>query len=85
MLELWEVEVALVEYSSSIGFKEDWGVRRETLIWLEVELVSFFKRIARPAANNSIMMRNRRIMIIGFTVFAGFPSGFSSFLFSTSV
>ena len=84
MIELWDVDVASVEYSSSGGLKEDWGVR-ETVSWLEVELVSFFRRIARPAANRSNMMRNRRIMIIGFTVFAGIPFVFSSFLFSTSV
>ena len=75
--ELWEKGGASVEYSSpSFGFKEDWGVR-ETVSWLEVELVSFFRRTARPAANKSNMMRKRKIRMIGLTAFADFPSPFS--------
>ena len=57
----------------------------DTVSWLEAGLASFLRRITKPAAaDNSNMMRNRRIRIIGFTVFAGFPSVFSTSVCSFS-
>ena len=47
--------------------------------------MSFFRRMTKPAANNSSMMKKRRIRMIGLTVFASFPFVSSSFLFSISV
>ena len=85
VVECWEVDS--VEYSSSWGFEEDSVVRGETVSWLEFGLGSVFKSIAKPAADNSKMMRKRRIMIIGLGVFASLnhPSVSSSLLLSTSV
>ena len=83
VVECWEVDS--VEYSSSWGFEEDSVVRGETVSWLEFG--SVFKSIAKPAADNSKIMRKRRIRIIGFGAFASLnhPSVSSSLLLSTSV
>ena len=85
VVECWEVDS--VEYSSSWGFEEDSVVKGETVSWLEFGLGSVFKSIAKPAADNSKIMRKRRIMIIGVGAFASLnhPSVSSSLLLSTSV